>query len=66
MFHVAGNATAIGLIIANAGWIAIVASYAISTNRSRRALQRELQIQRWHLQQTIPDPTQSRFRSTKV
>jgi hypothetical protein len=53
-------------VIANAAWIAIVAGYAIGTNRRRRELQRQLHIQRWHLQQTIPNPNEPRFPRTKV
>jgi serine/threonine protein kinase len=58
--------TGIWLVIANAAWIAIVAGYAIGTNRRRRELQRQLHIQRWHLQQTIPNPNEPRFPRTKV
>jgi serine/threonine protein kinase len=56
----------IWLVVANAAWIAIVSSYAIGTNRRRRDLQRQLHIQRWHLQQTIPDPNEPRFPRTQV
>jgi len=64
MFTVGGVSTEIGLIVMNAGWIAIVSAYAIGTNLRRRAAQRELQIQRWHLQQAIPSAQQSRFGNT--
>ena len=61
-----GNRDAIAVVLANAGWIAIIANYAVNTNRRRRDLQRQLHIQRWHLQQTIPDPQLPKARRTKV
>ena len=64
IFEVGGLSTAIGLILANAGWIAIVSVYAIGTNIRRRKAQRELQIQRWHLQQAIPATQSSRLGTT--
>ncbi|HEY3806737.1 MAG TPA: serine/threonine-protein kinase [Kofleriaceae bacterium] len=66
ILHLHGMHDAIALVIANGVWIAIVASYALNTNIRRRDLQRALHIQRWHLQQTIPDPNVRPARSTKV
>jgi eukaryotic-like serine/threonine-protein kinase len=66
MVKIHGSRDEIWLVVANAIWIAIVSSYAIGTNRRRRELQRQLHIQRWHLQQTIPDPKDPRFPRTKV
>jgi serine/threonine-protein kinase len=66
MVKIHGSRDEIWLVAANAIWIAIVSSYAIGTNRRRRELQRQLHIQRWHLQQTIPNPNEPRFPRTKV
>jgi eukaryotic-like serine/threonine-protein kinase len=66
MVKIHGSRDEIWLVIANAIWIAIVSSYAIGTNRRRRALQRQLHIQRWHLQQTIPNPYEPRSPRTHV
>jgi serine/threonine-protein kinase len=66
MVKIHGSRDEIWLVVANAIWIAIVSSYAIGTNRRRRDLQRQLHIQRWHLQQTIPNPNDLRFPRTKM
>ncbi|HEY1814083.1 MAG TPA: serine/threonine-protein kinase [Kofleriaceae bacterium] len=66
IIRIHGTRDAIALVFVNASWIAIVANYALNTSLRRRDLQRELHIQRWHLQQTIPDPNVRPARSTKV
>ncbi len=66
MVKIHGSRDEIWLVVANAVWIAIVSSYAIGTNRRRRELQRQLHIQRWHLQQTIPNPSEPRSLRTNV
>jgi len=55
VLYLQGRRDELALIFANAAWIAIFSGYAIGTNRRRRDLQRQLHIQKWHLQQTLPD-----------
>jgi serine/threonine-protein kinase len=50
------NATlAVALVVANVLFIAVTALFARATSRDRRAAERRLHIQAWHLRQLLPD-----------
>jgi hypothetical protein len=53
-----GDATLeIAMVVANLLFIAMTALFARATNRDRRAAERRLHIQAWHLRHLLPDRT---------
>ena len=49
-----GRAEEIALVAANLGFILLGGLFALSLNARRRAAQRQLQMQAWHLRQLLP------------
>jgi hypothetical protein len=62
IYDIRGDLERFGLLVADLGFLAILAVFSLRVGRDRREAQRRLHVQAWHLSQLLPGDTRSASR----